>query len=117
MTSLRTHVLDPTVDRPAAGVPVTLTGQGAALLAGAVTDNDGRVADLYTANSSGPTGSISTPPPTSPRTASRPSTQRWSLPSDSRSCKPLPRSTAAVPIRLFHMPRELRSVRDHPGQE
>jgi 5-hydroxyisourate hydrolase len=44
--SLSTHVLDATTGRPAAGVPVTLTDAGGALLASETTDDDGRIAGL-----------------------------------------------------------------------
>ena len=46
MTHLSTHVLDATTGRPAAGVPVTLTDADGTTLAAAVTDDDGRVAQL-----------------------------------------------------------------------
>jgi 5-hydroxyisourate hydrolase len=48
MTRLSTHVLDATAGQPAASVPVTLTDSDGAVLADAVTDDDGRVSDLYT---------------------------------------------------------------------
>ncbi len=41
MTSLSTHVLDTAAGRPAAGVPVTLSRDGA-VVASAETDEDGR---------------------------------------------------------------------------
>ncbi|EON24669.1 MULTISPECIES: hydroxyisourate hydrolase [Nocardioides] len=44
MTTLSTHVLDTTLGRPASGVAVSLSGEGTS--AEAVTDSDGRVADL-----------------------------------------------------------------------
>lgn len=44
MTTLSTHVLDTSLGRPASGVAVSLSGEGAS--AEAVTDPDGRVADL-----------------------------------------------------------------------
>lgn len=53
MTHLSTHVLDAVTGRPAAGVPVTLTGADGAVLAAASTDADGRVSDLYTGELSG----------------------------------------------------------------
>ena len=45
MSHVTTHVLDTTAGRPAAGVPVRLLAAGH-LIAEAVTDADGRVADL-----------------------------------------------------------------------
>lgn len=48
MTHISTHVLDATTGRPAAGVSVTLTDAGGDMVAVEVTDDDGRVADLYT---------------------------------------------------------------------
>ena len=45
MTTLSTHVLDTSLGRPAAGVRVVLEGDGGQL-AEAVTDSDGRAADL-----------------------------------------------------------------------
>jgi 5-hydroxyisourate hydrolase len=44
--SLSTHVLDAVSGRPATGVPVTLLGAHDAVLASAVTDDDGRIAKL-----------------------------------------------------------------------
>jgi 5-hydroxyisourate hydrolase len=44
--SLSTHVLDAVAGRPATGVPVTLRDAGDAVLASAVTDGDGRIANL-----------------------------------------------------------------------
>jgi 5-hydroxyisourate hydrolase len=49
MSAITTHVLDTASGRPAAGVPVRLehlTADGAAVLADAVTNEDGRVPDL-----------------------------------------------------------------------
>ena len=46
MSTLSTHVLDAVSGRPAVGVAVTLTDAGAAVLADAVTDDDGRVTSL-----------------------------------------------------------------------
>ncbi|CDO10072.1 hydroxyisourate hydrolase [Mycolicibacterium cosmeticum] len=46
MTHLSTHVLDAVSGRPAAGITVTLTDRGGAVLASAATDDDGRVAAL-----------------------------------------------------------------------
>jgi 5-hydroxyisourate hydrolase len=43
MSTLSTHVLDAVSGTPAAGVSVTLTDAGSAVLATAVTDDDGRV--------------------------------------------------------------------------
>ncbi|WP_310525714.1 hydroxyisourate hydrolase [Nocardioides sp.] len=45
MTTLSTHVLDTSLGRPAAGVSITLANH-AGNLADAVTDRDGRAADL-----------------------------------------------------------------------
>lgn len=45
MTTLSTHVLDTSLGRPAAGVRIVLAGDDG-LLAEAVTDRDGRAADL-----------------------------------------------------------------------
>ena len=45
MTTLSTHVLDTTLGRPAGGVGVTLSGADGKL-AEAVTDSDGRAADV-----------------------------------------------------------------------
>ena len=53
MTLISTHVLDATSGLPAAGVPVTLTGADRAALAERVTDDDGRIGDLYTGEASG----------------------------------------------------------------
>jgi 5-hydroxyisourate hydrolase len=44
--SLSTHVLDAVSGTPATGVPVTLLDARDTVLAGATTDEDGRVADL-----------------------------------------------------------------------
>lgn len=44
MTTLSTHVLDTSLGRPASGVAITLTGEGTS--ADAVTDSDGRAADV-----------------------------------------------------------------------
>jgi 5-hydroxyisourate hydrolase len=44
--SLSTHVLDAVSGRPAAGIAVTLTDAGGAVLATAATDEDGRIAKL-----------------------------------------------------------------------
>ncbi|MCW2558372.1 MAG: hypothetical protein JWP55_2336 [Mycobacterium sp.] len=44
--SLSTHVLDAVSGRPATAVPVTLHDAGDAVLASAVTDDDGRIANL-----------------------------------------------------------------------
>ena len=46
MTHVSTHVLNAVTGRPAAGVAVTLTDAGGALLAQAATDDDGRVSSL-----------------------------------------------------------------------
>jgi len=46
MSHVTTHVLDAALGRPAAGVPVVLADETGAVLASAVTDADGRVADL-----------------------------------------------------------------------
>jgi 5-hydroxyisourate hydrolase len=46
VTHLSTHVLDATTGSPAADVPVTLTDSDGNVLADAVTDDDGRIADL-----------------------------------------------------------------------
>jgi 5-hydroxyisourate hydrolase len=46
MPSLSTHVLDTSVGRPAAGVPVQLLDSTGGHLADATTDGDGRVASL-----------------------------------------------------------------------
>jgi len=53
MTQISTHVLDATSGLPAAGVPVTLTGADGAAMAEGVTDDDGRIGDLYTGELSG----------------------------------------------------------------
>jgi 5-hydroxyisourate hydrolase len=53
MTHVSTHVLDAVTGRPATGVPVALTDTDGAVLAAARTDDDGRVADLYTGELSG----------------------------------------------------------------
>jgi 5-hydroxyisourate hydrolase len=45
MTTLSTHVLDTSLGRPASGVRITLATDGGAV-AEAVTDTDGRAADL-----------------------------------------------------------------------
>jgi 5-hydroxyisourate hydrolase len=50
---LSTHVLDAVTGRPAAGVPVTLSDAAGPVLAEAITDDDGRVADLYTGDLDG----------------------------------------------------------------
>ncbi|MFR9803856.1 hydroxyisourate hydrolase [Pseudonocardia sp. RS010] len=47
MAGISTHVLDTALGRPAAGVAVTLTAPDGTAHAG-TTDDDGRVADLYT---------------------------------------------------------------------
>lgn len=44
--SLSTHVLDATTGRPAVGVAVTVTDAAGAVLADALTDDDGRVGSL-----------------------------------------------------------------------
>jgi len=44
--SLSTHVLDAVSGRPATGVPVTLRDARDVVLASAVTDDDGRIANL-----------------------------------------------------------------------
>ncbi|MDT4918605.1 MAG: 5-hydroxyisourate hydrolase [Pseudonocardiales bacterium] len=44
--TISTHVLDAALGRPAAGVPVRLEGPAASLPVEAVTDADGRVAEL-----------------------------------------------------------------------
>jgi 5-hydroxyisourate hydrolase len=44
--SLSTHVLDAVSGRPATAVPVTLRNADDAVLANAVTDDDGRIANL-----------------------------------------------------------------------
>ena len=46
MSHVTTHVLDAAVGKPAAGIPVALTGPDGALIALAQTDADGRVKDL-----------------------------------------------------------------------
>jgi 5-hydroxyisourate hydrolase len=46
MSTLSTHVLDAVSGRPAAGVAVTLTDAADAVVATAVTDDDGRVTSL-----------------------------------------------------------------------
>jgi 5-hydroxyisourate hydrolase len=49
MSAVTTHVLDTALGRPAAGVPVRLEAirpDGVTVLADAVTDDDGRVAEL-----------------------------------------------------------------------
>ena len=49
MSAITTHVLDTAAGRPAAGVPVRLEAihpDGVTVLGDAVTDDDGRVADL-----------------------------------------------------------------------
>ncbi len=46
MATLSTHVLDTSLGRPAAGVRMSLEGDGGGQLAEAVTDSDGRVSDL-----------------------------------------------------------------------
>lgn len=46
MSTLSTHVLDAVSGRPASGVAVTLTDTDAAVLAAAVTDDDGRVTSV-----------------------------------------------------------------------
>ncbi len=48
MTHLSTHVLDAVTGRPAVGVPVTLSDADGEVVAVASTDDDGRVADIYT---------------------------------------------------------------------
>lgn len=48
MSSLSTHVLDTAAGRPVAGVPVTLCDAGGIPVAGAQTDDDGRVGALGT---------------------------------------------------------------------
>jgi 5-hydroxyisourate hydrolase len=53
VTHLSTHILDAVTGRPAVGVPVTLTDTHGAMLAGTITDDDGRVADLYTGELAG----------------------------------------------------------------
>jgi 5-hydroxyisourate hydrolase len=53
MTQLSTHVLDAVTGRPAAGVPVTLTDATGTVLARAVTDDDGRITGLATAELTG----------------------------------------------------------------
>jgi 5-hydroxyisourate hydrolase len=55
MSQITTHVLDISIGRPAAGVPVTLeiekTGRGWKELGRGVTDNDGRLRELLAAGS------------------------------------------------------------------
>lgn len=46
MSHVTTHVLDASLGRPAAGVPVTLTDAAGAIIATAFTNADGRVPDL-----------------------------------------------------------------------
>lgn len=46
MTHLSTHVLNAVTGTPAAGIAVTLTDRGGALLASATTDDDGRIGSL-----------------------------------------------------------------------
>lgn len=53
MTHVSTHVLDAVTGRPATGVAVTLSDADGSVLADARTDEDGRVADLYTGKLSG----------------------------------------------------------------
>lgn len=53
MTHVSTHVLDAVTGRPAADVAVTLTDAAGTLLAGAHTDGDGRVGELYRGTVSG----------------------------------------------------------------
>jgi 5-hydroxyisourate hydrolase len=53
VSHLSTHVLDAVTGRPAAGIGVTLSDGDGVELATARTDDDGRVADLYTATLAG----------------------------------------------------------------
>lgn len=53
MTHISTHVLDATSGLPATGVPVTLSDAGGETVAVAMTDDDGRVADLHTGATEG----------------------------------------------------------------
>ena len=46
MATLSTQVLDTAAGRPAAGVPVALSGVNGEVLAEATTDDDGRVASI-----------------------------------------------------------------------
>jgi 5-hydroxyisourate hydrolase len=53
MTQISTHVLDASSGLPATGVPVTLTDADGTALAEELTDEDGRIDDLYTGELSG----------------------------------------------------------------
>jgi 5-hydroxyisourate hydrolase len=53
MTHVSTHVLDAVTGRPAIGVPVALLDADGTVLADARTDDDGRIAGLYTGELSG----------------------------------------------------------------
>jgi 5-hydroxyisourate hydrolase len=53
MTRVSTHVLDAVTGRPAVGVHVALIDAGGTVLADAHTDNDGRLAGLYSGELSG----------------------------------------------------------------
>lgn len=53
MTLISTHVLDAVTGRPAVGMPVELKDGAGAQLASARTDDDGRIAGLYTGELSG----------------------------------------------------------------
>lgn len=53
MTHVSTHILDAVTGWPAAGVPVSLTDVNGTELAAASTDDDGRVAALYTGELAG----------------------------------------------------------------
>ena len=46
MSAVSTHVLDTTLGRPAAGVPVRLEADGGTVLATGTTDEDGRISEL-----------------------------------------------------------------------
>jgi 5-hydroxyisourate hydrolase len=46
MSAVSTHVLDTTLGRPAAGVPVRLETDGGTVLATGSTDDDGRISEL-----------------------------------------------------------------------
>lgn len=46
MSQITTHVLDTAAGRPASGIPVRLLDAAGARIAGGVTNDDGRVADL-----------------------------------------------------------------------
>jgi 5-hydroxyisourate hydrolase len=53
MTHVSTHVLDAVTGGPATGVAVTLHDAEGAVLAEARTDDEGRIADLYTGELTG----------------------------------------------------------------